>query len=394
MRMRLDRRLLVRFALPVLGVGAAHLLTQALWGVMEGNLSLLFITAVMVSALYGGLTSGLIAGVVGALACAYFYLPPTYYLRIGADDLFRLAAFVFVAVFVSWLSGSRRRWEEALREEQAVLERRVLERTAALRVVNEELEDEVAERRKAEARILAYQGRLRSLAAELSIAEERQRRQIAAALHDAVGHRLAVAVMNLRGLLADGGHDRPPQVAKACELVEQAIGHTRSLTLQLSPPVLYELGLEAALEWLAEQVQRETALSVTVTCDDAGIAADNLTRGLLFNAVRELLVNVVKHADATSAAVSLASDGDHVRVTVADDGVGCDAAGALTSAVASGFGLFNIRERLTHLGGRLEVASNLGEGCRVTLVAPLNAGAEPAPNPRPGPSPLPARETA
>jgi signal transduction histidine kinase len=156
-------------------------------------------------------------------------------------------------------------------------------------------------------------------------------------------------------------------------LIEQAIGHTRSLTLQLSPPILYELGLEPAVEWLAEQVEAETGLKVTVEDDGQPKPADDQIRPLMFNAVRELLVNVVKHARASSARVSLGRDGDRLRVVVADDGVGCDSGRSQSAPSSSGFGLFNIRERFAHLGGRFELVSEAGKGCLVTLLAPLTA---------------------
>lgn len=366
--------IIARYVVAALAVGAAHLLTLLLWSTMEGNLSLLFITAVMVSALHGGLGPGLVASVLGALASAFFYLPPRYSFDIASDDLLRLVVFGAVAGFVSWLNGSRRRAEEALREAQAVLERRVLERTAELSAANQELKSEVAERRKAEERAIAYQARLQSLAAELSTTEERQRRGIATTLHDAVGHRLAVAVMKLRGLLQEGanGHAAPP-ITRACELIEQSIQYTRSLTLQLSPPILDEMGLSPALEWLAEQVQQETGLLVSVVDDGQPKPTDEQIRPLLFNSVRELLVNVVKHARAHAARIIIERDGDFVRLIVADDGIGCDGGSAL-AASTSGFGLFNIRERLAHLGGKFELGSEPGGGCRVTLAAPLAVG--------------------
>jgi signal transduction histidine kinase len=365
--------LIARYLVAVLAVGAAHLLTLLLWPVMEGNLSLLFITAVMVSALHGGLGPGLVASFLGALASAFFHLPPRYSFDISFDDLLRLVVFVAVAGFVSWLNGSRRRSEEALREAQAVLERRVLERTAELSSTNQELKSEVAERRKAEERAVAYQARLQSLAAELSATEERQRRGIATTLHDAVGHRLAVAVMKLRGLLEEGANGHAaPHITRACELIEQSIQYTRSLTLQLSPPILHEMGLSPALEWLAEQVQQETGLLVSVVDDGQPKPTDEQIRPLLFNSARELLVNVVKHARAHAARMAIERDGAFVRLVVADDGIGCDGASAL-AASTSGFGLFNIRERLAHLGGAFELGSEPGGGCRVTLTAPLTA---------------------
>src|SRR5439155_13434557 len=110
------------------------------------------------------------------------------------------------------------------------------------------------------------------------------------------------------------------EFAGVLALLGQSLEDTRTLTFELSPPVLYELGLSAALHWLAEQLQRQYNIKISV---DAGDAADHLSedvRSLLFRAVRELLTNVIKHADATAARVSLRQAGDFIRLTVADDG--------------------------------------------------------------------------
>jgi signal transduction histidine kinase len=133
------------------------------------------------------------------------------------------------------------------------------------------------------------------------------------------------------------------------------------------------------LEWLADQVREETGLSTTVECGARDLPLDDVTRTLLFSAVRELLVNVVKHARARSAQVSVSRDDEHVRISVADDGVGCETEATSSTLNGSGFGLFNIRERLGHLGGRLEVASDPGAGYRATLVAPIRPAAGPSP---------------
>lgn len=368
--LRKTRFIWARYLIPPLTVGVAHLLTTLLWPFLHANRSLLFITAVMVSATYGGLGPALLASALASLASAFFYLPPAYSLDIGLDDALRLIAFVIVAAFVSWLSAQQRRSKENLRQAHAQLEARVRDRTADLTAINAALRQEIAERQRAEERILAYQLRLRSLAAELSLTEERQRRRIATTLHDAIGHTLAVSVIRLRSLLASN----PPEASSAslsevCTLIEQSIQHTRSLTLELSPPILYELGLVPAVEWLVERLQKQHWLAISVKDHGEINPMDDEVRGLLFSAIRELLVNVIKHAHARSATVSIERLGDLVEVLVADDGQGFDS-GRLASANA-GFGIFNLRERLASMGGRLEVTSAPGQGCRVLLRVPL-----------------------
>ena len=163
--------------------------------------------------------------------------------------------------------------------------------------------------------------------------------------------------------------DRAELLGNMETLVDQMISDTRSLMFDMSPPVLYELGLEAGLEWLCEQVQAEHGITCVFEDDGQPKPLGDDARGLLFWDVRELLANVVKHARATMATVSIRRDGDEVRVTVEDDGKGFDP--RRVEKRARGFGLFSIRERLTEFGGRMELHSAPSKGTRVTLVFPL-----------------------
>ena len=163
-------------------------------------------------------------------------------------------------------------------------------------------------------------------------------------------------------------------------LLSQTIRDTRTLTFELSPPVLYELGLQAALEWLAEIVRKQNGLKVDVAGDGSDRSLDAEKRVVLFRTCRELLFNVVKHAGATSARVSLKGDGAAIMVKISDDGTGFDP-NLLQSGydpLESGFGLFSIREQLEHRGGIFEVDSGPGRGSEVTIVMPLAMTAQPA----------------
>jgi signal transduction histidine kinase len=139
------------------------------------------------------------------------------------------------------------------------------------------------------------------------------------------------------------------------------------LTFQLSPPVLHDLGLTAAVEWLGDDIVRVYDLPVHVDDDGSVRELDERTRVILFRAVRELLVNVGKHAGARSARVRLRRRGQVVKIVVEDDGAGFDP----EVATAGHFGLSSIRERLSHLGGTMSTRSKPGEGTRVELAAPL-----------------------
>jgi signal transduction histidine kinase len=149
----------------------------------------------------------------------------------------------------------------------------------------------------------------------------------------------------------------------------------------LSPPVLRELGLVAALQWLAERVASTAVagLNISVDAEWEPTSLDESLRVLLFQVARELLANVVKHAKARRAVVSLCERDEIVRLTVSDDGVGLNEAPAAAEAPpqprrATSFGLFNIRERLKHRGGWLEIESTPGYGARFTVAVPVGEG--------------------
>jgi PAS domain S-box-containing protein len=229
--------------------------------------------------------------------------------------------------------------------------------------------EDITEKKEAEEKIESYQGELRSLASELSLAEERERRRIASILHDTIGQLLAVAKIKLWGLLeATTSADLKAPANDALQFLEQVIKHTRSLTSELSPPILYELGFEAALEWLGEQMQKQHGFAFTFDNDDGPKPVDDETRIFLFTSVRELLVNIVKHASARNVRISIRKKSDDIVIEVEDDGVGF-----LTTEAdwgSGGFGLFSIKERLRHLGGRININSVPGRGTRITLSAP------------------------
>jgi len=232
---------------------------------------------------------------------------------------------------------------------------------------------DITERKRAEDERREYQERLRRLAAELVQAEERERRRLAANLHDEVGQHLAAAKMMLQALEQTArDSDLAEPLARARELVAEAVEHTRSTVFDLSPPVLHELGFEAALESLVERTRNLHGISVTLEEDGPSIPLSEEVRVVLYRSVRELLHNVVRHAAATRAAVAVRRNDDHIRVVVEDDGVGFEPDAVRGRGdFSAGFGLFEIRERLDYLGGSVDIRSAPEEGTRVTLTAPL-----------------------
>jgi len=235
---------------------------------------------------------------------------------------------------------------------------------------------DVTEENRKEEKLAQYRRKLRALAAELTLVEARERRAIAAQLHENVSQLLATAKMKVAPLrTALGAGLSGERLAEVQGLVEEALGETRSLTYQLSPPILYQLGLEAALKWLAENSERQHGFGVTFTRQGESAALGEETSVVLFSAVRELLVNVAKHARARVVDVRLRWFEDAIEVLVHDDGQGFrthvapDGAGIPESH--DGFGLFNIQERVGDLGGRLRLRSEPGKGTAIKIRLPL-----------------------
>lgn len=215
---------------------------------------------------------------------------------------------------------------------------------------------------------------LRRLASELSLAEARERKKIAEDLHDHIGQALAfikMSVQEFRGNAIFCGFEG--KIDEIAILLDQTIRYTRNLTFEISPPALYELGLEAAIDGLAERFRQKHGLAVRVETD-AGIGAlGSDVVVLLYKSVQELLINVMKHARAGSVAVRIGRAGDCIRVEVEDDGCGFDADSLEFRGAGEHFGLFNIRERIQYLGGVMEIRSTPGTGTAVVLLTPCRA---------------------
>ncbi|WP_298266675.1 histidine kinase [Geobacter sp.] len=268
-----------------------------------------------------------------------------------------------------------KRIEEELRRYQEQLETMVFTRTHELSEANERLRRELEARRQAEEELRTYQKELSSLAAELSLAAERERRRIAGELHDQVGQSLAFAKIGLNGLVQSvPDQELRGRIRDIGTILDQAIQDVRSLTVQISPPLLYEVGLEAALESLGEHFQDRFGFRVTFLDDGEPKPLPEELRVTLYQVVRELLVNVAKHAGARNAAVGIRKIPGSVELWVEDDGKGFAVEDVLRpGAGKKSFGLFSIRERLRHLGCEIRISSKPGAGTRTTIRVPLHA---------------------
>lgn len=218
---------------------------------------------------------------------------------------------------------------------------------------------------------------LRELSVALSLTEERERRAIAVDLHDDLGQTLALLKMRV-DLLRNQAPAGPfaDALADASDLLLEASDRVRSLAFQLSPMILYEIGLVPALEWLADEMKRLYSLTVTVDADAAARATlDASARTVLFRAVRELLINVGKHANSDVAHVDCRRTEGDMSIVVTDSGKGFDPE-VVFSAAGRGFGLRSVRERVSGLGGTMKCESIPGDGSRVTLQVPTMAPTE------------------
>jgi PAS domain S-box-containing protein len=247
----------------------------------------------------------------------------------------------------------RKQSEQQLRQDKVELERRVAERTETM---------------------ATHQRQLRSLVAELGRSEIRQRRMLAAELHDNLAQLLAVCKLKVSSIEAALPTDSRfrQDAAMVKDSLGEAIAYTRALLTDLRPDVLDENDVQAAIEWVAKRMARH-GLKVEVADDGQSKPVDQEVLGFLFQAVRELLWNVVKHARATEAIVTIGRGDRNVSVTVEDAGVGFDATRQLVPSERGGFGLFSIAERIGLLGGRLDVQSRRRKGTTITLTVPVDS---------------------
>jgi signal transduction histidine kinase len=219
--------------------------------------------------------------------------------------------------------------------------------------------------------------RLRSLASELNLSEERTRKAIAQTLHDEVGQMLALARMKLSSAL-----NLPEETAvekiveEVLDMLGLVIKETRSLMVEISPPVLHDLGLGAAIDWMAERMSSEHGIAIETMKTGNFSDLEHDLKVMLYQMTRELLVNIVKHSGGRHVLVTVERDEHTIGITVRDDGKGFDAREAGSAAADSGFGLFSIRERLKSYNGSLQIESKKGKGTTVTVRLPMGKKGE------------------
>jgi signal transduction histidine kinase len=232
---------------------------------------------------------------------------------------------------------------------------------------------DVTAMREAENALAQHDSQLRALATEITLAEERARRKLASELHDGPAQNLAGMAMQLAELKRK---TRDREQLTLIDEAEQVLADTtlqaRTLMLELAPPGLHESGLVEALRWLADRVGKQQRLIVTVEDDGIPKSLEDQVTVLVFQTVRELLQNVVKHARSKRATVRCSVVDDVLTLDVVDPGVGFEVHSIdRLPTRQGGFGLFNIRERLKLMGGSVDIHSIIGEGTTVRIRVPL-----------------------
>ncbi len=279
-------------------------------------------------------------------------------------SVFSPAKEYFVATFENITERKRaedilRESEEVLRDANEYLEQRVRERTMDLQNLTEEIK--------------SSRDDLRKLASELVLAEERERKRIAAVLHDEIAQTLAVAKMRVTMLQGIAADDESQEIIRETkELISQSIQETRALMNEISNPLLSSMGMEAACKSFMDQLMARYPIQIGYDMQDSSKNVDPDVKLILFQVIRELLNNVVKHSKARNAHVLIHMDNDRIRAEVRDDGKGFDPIilGAPTSE--GGFGLFSIRERLAAFNGSLQIESAPGTGTVVMAILPAS----------------------
>jgi PAS domain S-box-containing protein len=232
---------------------------------------------------------------------------------------------------------------------------------------------DVTEKKSVDRKIQNYQKKLRALSSKLLLAEERERRRIARDLHDSIGQVLSLCLTRLIEFQRQlPSHIETAALDDSIRLLEQGSKEVQSLIFEISPPILYDLGFVPAVEWLAEKLQCQNSFRVHLVNQKNFHLADDEIRILLFQIVRELMVNVSKHARAENVTVSLTRSRNTVSVSVEDDGVGFAMHPFSSQTYKNGgFGLFSIHDRIDNLNGSMHIDSKPGRGTKVELTIPV-----------------------
>ena len=212
---------------------------------------------------------------------------------------------------------------------------------------------------------------LRQLAMETTLIEEQERKRLAGELHDSPMQKLALAQFQITAGTRHRDQEAEERLETGLELLREALQELRTLQFELSPPLLYQEGLAAALNWLASHATQRFGVALLFTSPPSTLTLDRNLAIMLFQCARELVYNVAKHAKASAGRIELDIQDQAVLLVVSDNGRGFPSATmAVSPGTGGGYGLFSVRERLALLGGSLSIESNAA-GTRVSVRTPL-----------------------
>ena len=272
----------------------------------------------------------------------------------------------------------RRRFEEelkssreALRQSNEELEEKVKKRSAKLFKTVQKLQKEIVRRHNVEKELRHRAGQLRALAGELTLAEQRERKRLSTILHDHLQQVLAAAKLQVATLQDLNSDTLGESVKEIDALLNDSLQISRNLSAELSPPILYEGGLNAGLEWLSRWMEARYGLKITINSSMERYSLTEDTRILIFESVKELLFNAFKHSGVKEAQVNVANNIEMIVVNVTDKGNGFDPAMLERVEGRGGFGLFSIMQRIELIGGKFSVRSSPDKGTCISISAPL-----------------------
>lgn len=249
---------------------------------------------------------------------------------------------------------------------------------AVIRTVTGEISEiivltkDITDRKETENAILSYQKKFKEINMEMSKVEEIERRKIASNLHDGLGQTLSIVHFKLSSMLNQSSTPKAEKMLReSTELIHSAIKESRLITYDLSPPILFELGLIAALEWRLDQIKERFEVDTEFTCGERDLKFDHDSSILLYRSICELLMNVIKHAKATHIQIEVKHEEAQVVFQIIDNGVGIHKTSRTPPlARKGGLGLFSIRERLDSINGVLHLESGQQSGTKASVIVP------------------------